>query len=168
MNSSLSPWYDTPRTWISKRSKVNPAPGLKVVGDWLEDIGWVEAVVQVKLASDEQTNNATKGECCPLSKRGSQTLDSGWDRTREGDCIIWSIRRGNAREDGPRSFHVNFAQHIKNIVDMIEETGNPFMKKRNLLRLYTRYIIDPAVTSLLRQVDEKGQRRYLPNRLQWR
>ncbi len=56
---------------------------------------------------------------------------------------------------------VIFAQHVKNLDEVIEEMGNPFMEKsKDLLKLDTRDIIDPAVVSSVCQAEEIGQQQY--------
>ena len=55
------------------------------------------------------------------------------------------------------------------MVEVIEEMGNPFVEEsKDLLRLDTRDIIDPAVADYLGQVEEIGQKQYevfMTNRL---
>ena len=50
-----------------------------------------------------------------------------------------------------KSIQVTVAQHVKSMVEVIEEMGNPFVEvSKDLLRLDTRDIIDPAVADYLR------------------
>ena len=58
-----------------------------------------------------------------------------------------------------KSIQVTFAQHVKSMVEVIEEMGNPFVEEsKDLLRLDTGDIIDPAVADYLRQAEEIGQK----------
>ena len=60
-----------------------------------------------------------------------------------------------------KSTQVTFAQHVKSMVEVIEEMGNPFLEEsKDLLRLDTRDIIDPSVAASLQQAKEIGQHQY--------
>ncbi len=60
-----------------------------------------------------------------------------------------------------KSSQVIFAQHVRSLVEVIEEMGNPFLEEsKDLLRLDTRDIIDPAVVSSVCQAEEIGQQQY--------
>ena len=63
--------------------------------------------------------------------------------------------------DQTKSTQVTFAQHVKSLVEVTEEMGNPFMEESNdLLRLDTRNILDPAVASSICNAEEKGKEQY--------
>ena len=54
------------------------------------------------------------------------------------------------------------------MVEVIEETGNPFLEEsKNLLRLDTRDIIDPSVSVSLQQAEETGQQQYEDFMTRW-
>ena len=60
-----------------------------------------------------------------------------------------------------KSSQVLFAQQIQSMVDVIEEMGNPFLEEtKDLLKLDTRDIIDPAVVSSVCSAEEKGHEQY--------
>lgn len=60
-----------------------------------------------------------------------------------------------------RSTQVIFAQQVKTLVQVIEEMGNPFLEEtKDLLRLDTRDIIDPAVVSSTSQAEKIGKQQY--------
>ena len=52
---------------------------------------------------------------------------------------------------------VNFAQHVKSLVEGMEEMGNPFLvESTDLLRLDTRDILDAAVASSVCQLGSRS------------
>ncbi len=54
-----------------------------------------------------------------------------------------------------------FTQHVKRLVGVMEELGNPFLEEgKELLRLDTRYILDAAVASSICQVEKIGKENY--------
>ena len=56
-----------------------------------------------------------------------------------------------------RKFQVTFAQNAQSLVEVIEEMGNPFFEdSKDLLRLDTRDMIDPAVASSVSQAENLG------------
>ena len=60
-----------------------------------------------------------------------------------------------------RSSQVLFAQQVQSMVEVIEEMGNPFLEEtKDLLKLDTRDIIDPAVVSSVCSAEEKGLEQY--------
>ena len=55
---------------------------------------------------------------------------------------------------------MSFGQHVTNLVEVMEEIGNPFLEETtDLLRLDTRYIMDPAVSAVC-HAEEMGQQQY--------
>ena len=92
--------------------------------------------------------------------------------TTEFEASIGMCKRMNTvtrHHEQTKSIQVTFAQHVKSMVEVIEEMGNPFEEEsKDLLRLDTRDIIDPAVADYLGQVEEIGQKQYevfMTNRL---
>lgn len=60
-----------------------------------------------------------------------------------------------------RKFQVTFAQNAQSLVEVIEEMGNPFFEdSKDLLRLDTRDMIDPAVASSVSQAENLGKQQY--------
>ena len=60
-----------------------------------------------------------------------------------------------------KSNQVTFAQHVRGLVEVMEEMGNPFLEEsKDLLQLDTRDIIDPAVAASIHQAEEVGQQQY--------
>ena len=60
-----------------------------------------------------------------------------------------------------KSKQVTFAQHVRGLVEVMEEMGNPFLEEsKDLLQLDTRDIIDPAVAASIHQAEEVGQQQY--------
>ena len=63
--------------------------------------------------------------------------------------------------DQTKSTQVTFAQHVKSLVGLIEEMGNPFLEEsKDLLRLDTRDIVDEAVASSICQAAERGKEQF--------
>ncbi len=56
---------------------------------------------------------------------------------------------------------LTFAKHVKGLVEVMEEMGNPFVEERkDLLRLDSRDIIDPVIACSIHQAKEVGQEQY--------
>ena len=56
---------------------------------------------------------------------------------------------------------VTFTQHVRGFVEVMEEMGNPFLEEsKDLLRLDTRDIIDPAVAASIHQAEEVRKQQY--------
>ena len=56
---------------------------------------------------------------------------------------------------------MTFAQHVKSLVGVMEEMGNPFLEEnKDLLRLDTRDIVDEAVASSICQAAERGKEQF--------
>ncbi len=63
--------------------------------------------------------------------------------------------------DQTKSNQVTIAQHVKSLVEVIEEMGNPFLEdSKDLLVLNTRYIADTAVASSVCCAEETGKNQY--------
>ena len=63
--------------------------------------------------------------------------------------------------DQTKSTQVTFAQHVKCLVGVMEEMGNPFLEEsKDLLRLNTRDIVDEAVASSICQATERGKEQF--------
>ena len=74
--------------------------------------------------------------------------------TAEFEASIAGMHKKVSSETGhheqTKSNQVTFAQHVKGLVEVMEEMGNPFLEEsKALLRLDTRDIIDPTVASSL-------------------
>ena len=62
---------------------------------------------------------------------------------------------GTQHHDQTKSTQVIFAQQVKNLVQVIEDIGNPFLEEsKGLLKLDTRDIIDAAVAPSIFQAQE--------------
>lgn len=60
-----------------------------------------------------------------------------------------------------RSSQVLFAKQVQSMVEVVEEMGNPFLEEtKDLLKLDTRDIIDPAVVSSVCSAEDKGLEQY--------
>ena len=56
---------------------------------------------------------------------------------------------------------MTFGKQVKELVDVMEEMGNPFLEETtDHLRFDTRDIIDPTAASYVRQAETIGQQRY--------
>ena len=56
---------------------------------------------------------------------------------------------------------VIFLKHVKGLVEVMEEMGNPFMEEsKDLLRLDSRDIIDPVVACNIHKAKDVGQKQY--------
>jgi len=63
--------------------------------------------------------------------------------------------------DQTKSTQATFANQVKNLVDIMQEMGNPFMEEsKDLLRLDTRDIIDERAASVICQAEELGKEQY--------
>ena len=63
--------------------------------------------------------------------------------------------------DQTKSNQVTIAQHVKSLVEVIEEMGNPFLEdSKDLLALNTRDIADTAVASSVCCAEETGKNQY--------
>ena len=128
----------------------------------------------------EQNNAAVKGEGGAVGLTQSPEALRHWmvsgpevaRMTTEFEASIGMCKRMNTvtrHHEQTKSIQVTFAQHVKSMVEVIEEMGNPFVEEsKDLLRLDTRDIIDPAVADYLRQAEEIGQKQYevfMTNRL---
>ena len=68
---------------------------------------------------------------------------------------------GTQHHDQTKSTQVIFAEHVKNLVQVMEEMGNPFLEEiKDLLRVDTRDIVDSAVASAICQAEEIGKKQY--------
>ena len=68
---------------------------------------------------------------------------------------------GTQHHDQTKSTQVIFAEHVKNLVQVMEEMGNPFLEEsKDLLRVDTRDIVDSAVASAIYQAEEIGKKQY--------
>ena len=125
----------------------------------------------------EQNNATVKGEGGAVGLTQSPEALRRWmvsgpevaRMTTEFEASIGMCKRMNTvtrHHEQTKSIQVTFAQHM---VEVIEEMGNPFVEEgKDLLRLDTRDIIDPAVAHYLGQVEEIGQKQYevfMTNRL---
>ena len=62
-----------------------------------------------------------------------------------------------------KSAQMTFGKQVKELVDVMEEMGNPFLEETtDLLRLDTRDIVDPTVAASVRQAETMGQEQYQP------
>ena len=60
-----------------------------------------------------------------------------------------------------RSYQAKFAEQVRRMVEVIEEMGNPFIEgSKDLLKLDTRDIVDPALVTSVCQAGEIGQQQY--------
>ena len=61
-----------------------------------------------------------------------------------------------------KKFQVHFTKNVQSLVEVIEEMGNPFLEEsKDLLRIDTRDIIDPAVASPVDQAENVGKQNNL-------
>ena len=68
---------------------------------------------------------------------------------------------GTQHHDQTKSTQVIFAEHVKNLVQVMKEMGNPFLEEsKDLLRVDTRDIVDSAVASSICQAEEIGKKQY--------
>ena len=55
----------------------------------------------------------------------------------------------------PKNCRMTFGKQVKELVDVMEETSNPFLEETtDLLRLDTREIVGPTVASSVRQAEQ--------------
>jgi len=60
-----------------------------------------------------------------------------------------------------RKFQETFTKNVQSLVEVIEEMGNPFLEEsKDLLRIDTKDIIDPAVASSVNQAESLGNQQY--------
>ena len=60
-----------------------------------------------------------------------------------------------------KKFQVTFTRNFQSLVEVIEEIDNPFLEEsKDLLRIDTRDIIDPAVVSSVDQAENLGKQQY--------
>ena len=60
-----------------------------------------------------------------------------------------------------RSYQAKFAEQVRRMVEVIEEMCNPFLEgSKDLLKLDTRDIVDPAIVTSVCQAGEIGQQQY--------
>lgn len=63
--------------------------------------------------------------------------------------------------DQTKSSQVTFRKQVKQLTEVIEEMGNPFLEETtDLLKLDSRDIVDPAIVSSVRQAKTMGQQQY--------
>ena len=68
---------------------------------------------------------------------------------------------GTQHHDQTKSTQLTFAQQVKNLVQVMQQMGNPFLEEsKDLLKLDTRDIVDAAVASSICQADETGKKQY--------
>ena len=71
-------------------------------------------------------------------------------------CIYKTTTLDKRHNKQSRSSQINFAQQVQGMVEVNEEMGNLFMEEpKDLLRLDTRDIVDPTVSSIC-CAEEKG------------
>lgn len=75
--------------------------------------------------------------------------------------ILKNTTHSQQHHEQTRSFQVLFAQQVQNMVEVVEEMGNPFLEEtKDLLKLDTRDIVDPAVVSSICSAEKKGLEQY--------
>uniref|UniRef100_A0A1X7T7W9 Tesmin/TSO1-like CXC domain-containing protein n=1 Tax=Amphimedon queenslandica TaxID=400682 RepID=A0A1X7T7W9_AMPQE len=63
--------------------------------------------------------------------------------------------------DQTKSTQLRFSQHVKSLVEVIEDMENPFLEEsKDLLRLDTKDIMDEVVVSSICHAEEKGKEQY--------
>ena len=94
-------------------------------------------------------------------------MDAGPELVRVTSEFETSLERKHnkpldtSHHEQTKSFQITFGKQVKELVDVMEEMGNPFLEETtDLLRLDTRDIVDPTVTASVRQAETMGQEQY--------
>jgi len=84
--------------------------------------------------------------------------------TAEFEACIAELHKRTSEvrhHDQTKSIQMIFTQHVKSLVGVMEELGNPFLEEgKELLRLDTRDILDAAVASSICQAEKIGKENY--------
>ena len=92
----------------------------------------------------------------PELVRITAEFEASIDKFNEQSLEVLSCHR-----DQTKSTQVTFAQHVKSLVEVIEEMGNPFLEEsKDLLKLDTRDIMDIAVVNSIFQAEKTGIEQY--------
>ena len=86
-------------------------------------------------------------------------MTSEFEATMEG--MQNRMTQQTQHHEQTQSSRAIFTNHVKHMINTMEEMGYPFIEEaKELMRLDTRHIIDPAIIASIGQVEETGKQQY--------